>query len=345
MKTFNQILNEIKKPAEKAGHYIDPKTGDVVLNVLVGDKSHVLNRKKKTLDENFAIPTGMKLKKKPSKSTDKKASFTDKWKENHAPQKISKEDPKHDRTPINDVNYHKNIYGETGDDMLATHKGHDMDQAESISVHLHKTCGPHPDDHKAISHYTDGKTDSEVEEKRPALGTVPASSSKAMAVKAIENTKKGLPTDTGLGHQDKAAHNALENSYKPIGKTREGGVHHLYSGVHPSFGEAIKAADPKKGGSGVIKTSETHMSFTHDVDVAAGFSTQHRSEVSHMIHMATKPSDHAVHVSRVEGNPYASEAETVVKGNLRYHGTTHHIHNPDSESAHKIDVHHCSIAK
>ena len=72
----------------------------------------------------------------------------------------------------------------------------------------------------------------------------------------------------------------------------------------------------------------------------------------HMIHVDAKASDKGIHMSGVEGNKHAAEAETVLPPgtHLKYSHTTHHYHTViDSSNGdhdhHRIDVHHCTIHK
>jgi len=341
MERFNSFIKD-------QGFYMS--NGEVVLSKAIGDKTPRTKRIKMGIFEGFDI-TGFKQAK-----TEKRVDH------NHHESRNDLHDNKK-RTHIDDVQMNKNIYGETGHELTASHRGYDIEEVGSLSSKLEQKMTP--TQHKAFHHFTAGKSDTVGDNKKWASSHI-ADHLKTKHKLKTENKKLGEYHPHALVGQDKDTAEHLKTAAKPLGREV-----HLYSGVHPSFVQAIKHAE--KHVDGVVH-SPAHISTTHDVHTAAGFAIHsgHENEhvrplnknpdnsntqyvgktTKHMIHVHAKASDKGIHMSGVEGNKHAAEAETVLPPatRLKYSHTTHHYHTmPDQgdgdEDHHRIDVHHCTIHK
>tara|TARA_B110000858_G_scaffold180949_1_gene219005 strand:+ start:75 stop:1109 length:1035 start_codon:yes stop_codon:yes gene_type:complete len=331
------------------GFYIDDD-GVVTLSKAIGEKTPRTKRIKKSIFEGFDT-TGFKQVKKEKREKHKYHKARDDLHDNKK------------RTHIDDVQMNKNIFGETGHELSTSHRGSDIEEVGSLSSKLEKSQKEMtPAQHKALRHFTTGKSDTVGDNKKWASSHIAQHFITKHKLKT-ENKKLGEYHPHAVVGQDKDTADHLKTAAKPLGHRV-----HLYSGVHPSFVKAIKHAE--KHTDGVVHSS-AQISTTHDVPTGAGFavhsghdSTQFFSlnkntnnenvgkTTKHMIHVDAKASDKGIHMSGVEGNKHAAEAETVLPPgtHLKYSHTTHHYHTViDSSNGdhdhHRIDVHHCTIHK
>lgn len=332
MKRFKSFIEDDK------GFYIDDD-GKVVLSKPIGDKKPNTKRIVKNVSEGFDL-TSFK------KSSPKKIDHA-----YHKPRHDLGD--KHPRTHLDDSQYNKNIFGETGHPLSSAIYGSDIEEVGSLSSELEQKMSS--SQHKAFHHYTTQKS---VSNKSKS-----ASSHIAEHFLTTHKNKTDSTTViTKLKGKDKDCAEHLKTAAKPLGREV-----HLYSGVHPSFVKAIKHAE--KHTDGVVH-SPAHISTTHDIHTAARFAVHsgHDSTqffplnkntnnenvgktTKHMIHVDAKASDKGIHMSGVEGNEHAAEAETVLPPGtqLKYSHTTHHyytvIDSNGDHDHHRIDVHHCTIHK
>jgi hypothetical protein len=341
MERFNSFIKD-------QGFYMS--NGVVTLSKAIGDKTPRTKRIKKGIFEGFDT-TGFKQAK-----TEKRADH------NHHESRNDLHDNKK-RTHIDDVQMNKNIYSETGHELSTAHRGSDIEEVGSLSSKLEQKMTAAQ--HNAFRHFTNGKSDTIDDGKKWASSHIAKHFITKHKLKT-ENKKLDEYHPHAVVGQDKDTAEHLKTAAKPLGREV-----HLYSGVHPSFVQAIKHAE--KHVDGVVH-SPAHISTTHDVHTAAGFAIHsgHENEhvrplnknpdnsntqyvgktTKHMIHVHAKASDKGIHMSGVEGNKHAAEAETVLPPatRLKYSHTTHHYHTmPDQgdgdEDHHRIDVHHCTIHK
>ncbi|HAW04330.1 MAG TPA: hypothetical protein DCW83_06555 [Saprospirales bacterium] len=321
--------------------------GVVTLSKAIGDKTPRTKRIKGGIFEGFDT-TGFKQAK-----TEKRVDH-----QHHEPRNDLHDNKK--RTHIDDAQKNKNVFGETGTQLRAWHRDKsDIEEVGSLSSKLEQKMTPAQ--HKAFRHFTAGKSDTVGDGKKWASSQIAQHFITKHKLKT-ENKKLGEYHPHALVGQDKDAADHLKTAAKPLGHRV-----HLYSGVHPSFVKAIKHAE--KHTDGVVH-SPAHISTTHDVHTAAGFAVHsgHDSTqffplnkntnnenvgktTKHMIHVHAEASNKGIHMSGVEGNKHAAEAETVLPPgtHLKYSHTTHHYHtvidsNGDHDH-HRIDVHHCTIHK
>jgi len=321
--------------------------GVVTLSKAIGDKTPRTKRIKRGIFEGFDT-TGFKQAK-----TEKRVDH-----QHHEPRNDLHDNKK--RTHIDDAQKNKNVFGETGTQLRAWHRDKsDIEEVGSLSSKLEQKMTPAQ--HKAFRHFTAGKSDTVGDGKKWASSQIAQHFITKHKLKT-ENKKLGEYHPHALVGQDKDAADHLKTAAKPLGHRV-----HLYSGVHPSFVKAIKHAE--KHTDGVVH-SPAHISTTHDVHTAAGFAVHsgHDSTqffplnkntdnenvgktTKHMIHVHAEASNKGIHMSGVEGNKHAAEAETVLPPGtqLKYSHTTHHYHtvidsNGDHDH-HRIDVHHCTIHK
>lgn len=335
---------------ERFGSYIEDEgfymsNGVVTLSKAIGDKTPKTKRIKKGVFEGFDT-TGFK-----QVIAEKRAN----WKY-HEPRNDLHDNK--ERTHIDHVQENENIYGEKGHELSTAHRGSDIEEVGSLSSKLQQKMTPAQ--HNAFRHFTTGKSDTVDDGKKWASSHIAKHFISNHKLKA-DNKKLAPYRASNVIGQDKNAADHLKTAAKPLGHEV-----HLYSGVHPSFVQAIKHA--KKHTDGVVH-SPAHISTTHDVHTAAGFAIHsgHANEhvrplnkntdtqyvgktTKHMIHVHAKASDKGIHMSGVEGNKHAAEAETVLPPGtyLKYSHTTHHYHTlPDQgdDDHHRIDVHHCTIHK
>lgn len=337
MERFNSFIKD-------QGFYMS--NGVVTLSKAIGEKTPRTKRIKRGIFEGFDT-TGFKQAKKEKREKHKYHKARDDLHDNKK------------RTHIDDVQMNKNIFGETGHELSTSHRGSDIEEVGSLSSKLEQKMTPAQ--HKAFHHFTAGKSDTVGDNKKWASSHI-AQHFIAMHKHKTENKKLGEYHPHAVVGQDKDTADHLKTAAKPLGHRV-----HLYSGVHPSFVKAIKHAE--KHTDGVVHSS-AHISTTHDVHTAAGFAVHsgHDSTqffplnkntdnenvgktTKHMIHVDAKASDKGIHMSGVEGNKHAAEAETVLPPGtqLKYSHTTHHYHtvidsNGDHDH-HRIDVHHCTIHK
>ena len=336
MERFNSFIKD-------QGFYMS--NGVVTLSKAIGDKTPRTKRIERGIFEGFDT-TGFKQAK-----TEKRVDH-----QHHEPRNDLHDNKK--RTHIDDVQMNKNIYSETGHELSTAHRGSDIEEVGSLSSKLEQKMTPAQ--HKAFRHFTTGKSDTVGDGKKWASSHI-AQNLIAEHKHKTENKKMGEYHPRALVGQDKDTADHLKTAAKPLGHRV-----HLYSGVHPSFVQAIKHAE--KHTDGVVRSS-AHVCGTHDVHTAAGFAIHsgHENEhvrplnkntdtqyvgktTKHMLHIDAKASDKGIHMSGVEGNKHAAEAETVLPPGtqLKYSHTTHHYHTlPDQgdDDHHRIDVHHCTIHK
>lgn len=336
---------------ERFGSYIEDEgfymsNGVVTLSKAIGDKTPKTKRIKKGVFEGFDT-TGFK-------QVIAEKLFDH---QHHEPRNDLHDNKK--RTHIDDAQKNKNVFGETGTQLRAWHRDKsDIEEVGSLSSKLEQKMTPAQ--HKAFHHFTAGKSDTAGDGKKWASSHIAQHFITKHKLKT-ENKKLGEYHPHSVVGQDKDTAEHLKTAAKPLGHNV-----HLYSGVHPSFVQAIKHAE--KHTDGVVH-SPAHISTTHDVHTAAGFAihsghenqhvrplnkntdTQYVGKTTkHMIHVDAKASDKGIHMSGVEGNKHAAEAETVLPPatQLKYSHTTHHYHTmPDQgdDDHHRIDVHHCTIHK
>ena len=341
MKKFKDLRLNIK-PSEDDGFYVS-KTGEVVLNKAIGEKQPTTKRIVKGVFEGFDL-SGFKT------SSSTKAKRPDH--QEHTPRTGLGD--KHPRTHIDDAQMNKNMFQETGH-MLASHiHGDNIEEVGSHSDKLtHKMSKK---EHKAFHHYTTQKSDSSSKK------STWASSHIAEHFLTTHRNKTTPTAVTKLKGKDKNCAEHLKTAAKPIGHET-----HLYSGVHPSFAKAIKHA--AKHTDGVVH-SPSHISATHDLHTAAGFALHQSHDTKkndkgehigtttkHVLKVHATKHDKGIHMSGVEGNRHAAEAETVLPPNthLKYTHTTHHYHEHREDNGidfskvkkniHRVDVHHCTIHK
>ena len=322
--------------------------GVVTLSKAIGDKTHQTKRIKRDIFEGFDT-TGFKQAK-----TEKRDDH------NHHESRSDLHDNKK-RTHIDDVQMNKNIYSETGHELSTAHRGSDIEEVGSLSSKLEQKMTAAQ--HNAFRHFTNGKSDTVDDGKKWASSHIAKHFISNHKLKA-DNKKLSPYRSSNVIGQDKNAADHLKTAAKPLGHEV-----HLYSGVHPSFVQAIKHAEKHTNG---VVNSTAPVCTTHDVPIAAGFAIHsgHENEhvrplnknpdnsntqyvgktTKHMIHVHAKPSDKGIHMSGVEGNKHAAEAETVLPPgtHLKYSHTTHHYHTmPDQndDDHHRVDVHHCTIHK
>lgn len=339
-------MERFKSYIQDEGFYMS--NGVVTLSKAIGEKTHQTKRIKRDIFEGFDT-TGFKQAK-----TEKRDDH------NHHESRSDLHDNKK-RTHIDDVQMNKNIYGETGHELSTAHRGSDIEEVGSLSSKLEQKMTA--SQHNAFRHFTNGKSDTVDDGKKWASSHIAKHFISNHKLKA-DNKKLAPYRASNVIGQDKNAADHLKTAAKPLGHEV-----HLYSGVHPSFVQAIKHA--KKHVDGVVH-SPAHISTTHDVHTAAGFAihsghenqnvrplnknpdnsnTQYVGKTTkHMIHVHAKASDKGIHMSGVEGNKHAAEAETVLPPgtHLKYSHTTHHYHTmPDQndDDHHRVDVHHCTIHK
>jgi len=353
MKTFKKHLKEDE------GYYIGAN-GDVVLSKVIGEKLPNTKRMSKNVFEGFDL-SGFKQAAKPSKKSVPH--------ESHEARHDLHDSKK--RTNINDAQMNKNIYGETGHELMTHVRGSDIEEVGSLSGKLEQKMTPAQ--HKAFHHFTTGKSDTIGDGHKWASTHIArhfiTAHNHANADKGWKHKRDShIQQLTGQDH-DTAEH--LKTAAKPLGHEV-----HLYSGVHPSFVQAIKHAHKHKDG---VVNSVAPISTTHDIETAGGFAIgdRHDSDKSrpinknnnyvdkttkdhvakttkHIIHVHAKATDKGIHMSGVEGNKYAAEAETVLPPatHLKYSHTTHH-HTSESRQSphqagkiyHRIDVHHFTVHK
>ena len=336
------------------GFYIDDD-GVVTLSKAIGEKTPRTKRIKKGIFEGFDT-TGFKQAKKEKREKHKYHKARDDLHDNKK------------RTHIDDVQMNKNIYSETGHELSTAHRGSDIEEVGSLSSKLEKSQKEMtPAQHKAFRHFTTGKSDTVGDGKKWASSHIAQHFITKHKLKT-ENKKLGEYHPHAVVGQDKDTVEHLKTAAKPLGI----GVH-LYSGVHPSFVRAIKHAEKHTNG---VVNSTAPVCTTHDVTTAAGFAVDsgHNNTdakplnkkqdndnpqsvgktTKHMLHIAAEPHNKGIHVSGVEGNHYAAEAETILPPgtHLKYSHTTHHYQthedlygSEDGDVHHRIDVHHCTIHK
>lgn len=336
MERFNSFIKD-------QGFYMS--NGVVTLSKAIGDKTPRTKRIERGIFEGFDT-TGFKQAK-----TEKRVDH-----QHHEPRNDLHDNKK--RTHMDDAQFNENIYGETGHELSTAHRGSNIEEVGSLSSKLEQKMTPAQ--HKAFRHFTTGKSDTVGDGKKWASSQI-ARHYIAEHKHKTENKKLGEYHPHALVGQDKDTAEHLKTAAKPLGHRV-----HLYSGVHPSFVQAIKHAE--KHTDGVVRSS-AHVCGTHDVHTAAGFAIHsgHENEhvrplnkntdtqyvgktTKHMLHIDAKASDKGIHMSGVEGNKHAAEAETVLPPGtqLKYSHTTHHYHTlPDQgdDDHHRIDVHHCTIHK
>jgi len=339
-------MERFKSYIQDEGFYMS--NGVVTLSKAIGEKTHQTKRIKRDIFEGFDT-TGFKQAK-----TEKRVGH-----QHHEPRNDLHDNKK--RTHIDDVQMNKNVFGETGRELSTAHRGSDIEEVGSLSSKLEQKMTAAQ--HNAFRHFTNGKSDTVDDGKKWASSHIAKHFISNHKLKA-DNKKLAPYRASNVIGQDKNAADHLKTAAKPLGHEV-----HLYSGVHPSFVQAIKHA--KKHTDGVVH-SPAHISTTHDVHTAVGFAihsghenqnvrplnknpdnsnTQYVGKTTkHMIHVHAEPHNKGIHMSGVEGNKHAAEAETVLPPatQLKYSHTTHHYHTmPDQndDDHHRIDVHHCTIHK
>jgi len=339
------------------GFYMN--NGVVTLSKVIGEKTPRTKRIKKGIFEGFDT-TGFKQAKKEKRSA-----------HNHHESRSDLHDNKK-RTHIDDAQMNTNIFSETGHELTTAHRGSDIEEVGSLSSKLEQKMTPAQ--HKAFHHFTTGKSDTIGDGRKWASTHIArhfiTAHNHANADKGWKHKRDShIQQLTGKDH---ATAEHLKTAAKPLGHEV-----HLYSGVHPSFVQAIKHAHKHKDG---VVHSPAPISTTHDLHTAAGFAhSGHDSgdvrplnknkdsgnwedqddphgqyvgkTTKHILKVHAKPHDKGIHMSGVKGNTHAAEAETVLAPGtqLKYSHTTHHYETDaegsDGEDHHRIDVHHCTIHK
>jgi hypothetical protein len=145
----------------------------------------------------------------------------------------------------------------------------------------------------------------------------------------ISNHEQGLPATSGLSTHDAAIHKRISG----LASTPMGREAHVYSGMR-FVGE--KAAKESK-----ILYSPSHISTSHDVDIARNFAKRKgiQSRGYDIMHVHLKPKDKAFHVGN--RSLYQGEHETIIPAGtkLTYSHTTHH-HDDNGEH---YRVHHYTV--